>query len=185
MPEGSTNQVASYNMNLNDLAAAIGRVQLRKLPGIVAARRAFVRKITEGVYERELKALSVTPSLPGAESSYWWLPVKINTERLTCDPDTLRQALAAEGAPVSPMSLVLMPHRMKWFRERRVFGTSGYPWASPLYEGDPDREFPCPNALATFETHVSLAIHESWGDQEAADILTAFAKVERAFLREG
>jgi dTDP-4-amino-4,6-dideoxygalactose transaminase len=185
MPEGSMNQVASHNLNLNDLAAAIGRVQLKKLPRIVAARRAFVRKLTEGVYERELHALSVTPSLPGAESSYWWLPVKINSERLTCDPGTLRQALAAEGIPVSPMGWNLMPHRMEWFTERKVFGTSDYPWASPLYKGDADREFPCPNALATLETHVSLAIHESWGDEESADILTAFSKVEAAFLREG
>ena len=185
MPEGSTNQVASHNMNLNDLAAAIGRVQLGKLPGIVAARRAFVRKIMEGVYERELQALSVTPSLPGGESSYWWLPLKINSERLTCDPLTLWQALAAEGVLVRQLAGSLMPHRMEWFTERRVFGTSGYPWASPLYKGDADREFPCPNALATLETHVSLAIHESWGDEEAADILTAFSKVERAFLREG
>ena len=185
MPEGSTNQVASHNLNLNDLSAAIGRVQLEKLPGIVAVRRAFVRKITEGIHERELQALSVTPSLPGAESSYWWLPLKIDSKRLTCDPGTLRQAIAGEGIPVSPMGWNLMPHRMEWFRERRVFGTSGYPWASPLYKGDAGREFPCPNALATLETHVSLAIHESWGDEEVADILTAFAKVERAFLRDG
>ncbi len=185
MPEGSTNQVASHNLNLNDLAAAIGRVQLRKLPGIIAARRAFVRKITEGVHERELQAVSVTPSLPGAESSYWWLPLKIDAERLVCDAGTFREALAVEGIPVSPISWVLMPHRMEWFRKRMVFGTSGYPWASPLYKGDAGREFPCPNAEATFETHASLAIHESWGDEEAADILTAFAKAERAFLREG
>jgi perosamine synthetase len=183
MPEGSTNQVASFNHNLNDLAAAIGRVQLKKLPGIVARRRDFVSKLTEGFHDNDLQAISITPSLPGAESSYWWWPLKVNTERLTCDVATFSEALLAEGIPANTIGWNLMPHKMEWFTSRRVFGSSDYPWASPLYKGDPDRQFPCPNATSAVADHVQLTVNESWGDDEVADILTAFKKVENAYLK--
>ena len=97
LPEGSTNQIASLNFNLNDLSAAIGRVQLKKLPDIVAGRRAFVARVTEGFQDMDLQAVSVPPQIPGGEPSYFWWRVKVNVDRLTCDRDAFCDALAAEG----------------------------------------------------------------------------------------
>jgi dTDP-4-amino-4,6-dideoxygalactose transaminase len=181
LPEGSTNQIASLNHNLSDLGAAIGRVQLKKLPGIVEGRRAFVARLTEGFEDMYLQSVSVPPQLPGAEPSYFWWRIRFNMENLACDRDTFCAALAAEGVLVQPT--YFMPHKMDWFIHRRAFGTSGYPWASPLYKGDPDREFPCPNAEAAMDSHMLLTVHESWGGEEAADILAAFKKVETAYLK--
>ena len=58
-----------------------------------------------------------------------------------------------------------MPHRMEWFEQRRVFGTSRYPWASADYRGDGDREFPCPNAEAVMRDYMKLPVHDSWGEE--------------------
>ena len=183
MQEGATNQVASLNLNLNDLAAAIGRVQLKKLPNLVARRRDFVKKLTEGIHDNDLQAISIPPSVPGAESSHWWWALKVNAERLTCDEATFCEALSAEGIPAGRMGWNILPHKMEWYTSRRVFGSSGYPWASPLYKGDPDRQFPCPNATSAVAGHVQLQVSESWGDLEMADILTALKKVESAYLK--
>ncbi len=49
LPEGRSNVAASMNLNLNDLSATIGAEQLRKLPGIVARRRALVQKVSQGI----------------------------------------------------------------------------------------------------------------------------------------
>ena len=181
LPEGSTNQIASLNHNLSDLGAAIGREQLKKLPGIVEGRRSFVARLTAGFKDMELHSVSVPPQVPGAEPSYFWWRLKFNAEKLTCDRDAFCTALVAEGVLVEPT--YFMPHKMDWFKHRRVFGTSGYPWASPLYQGDSEREFPCPNAEAAMDSHMLLTVHEGWGADEAADILTAFKKVESAYLR--
>ena len=62
---------------------------------------------------------------------------------------------------------------------------SGYPWSSPQYEGDPDQKFPCPNATSAVAGHIQLTVNESWGDPEIVDILTAFKKVENAYLKQG
>ena len=180
LPEGSTNQIASLNHNLTDLAAAIGRVQLKKLPHVVEGRQALVARLTAGFEDLGLQSVSVPPQIRGAEPSYFWWRLKFNAERLTCDRDTFCASLVAEGVLVEPT--YFMPHKMDWFKQRRVFGTSGYPWASSLYRGDPDREFPCPNAEAAMDSHMLLTVQESWGADEASDILAAFKKVETAYL---
>ena len=122
---------------------------------------------------------SVLPPIPGA-ASYWWLPVRVNSERLTCDRDTFVQALVAEGVPATDIGWGLMSHRMEWFRQRRVFGTSRYPWASA---GDGDREFPCLNADAVMSEYMKLPVHDGWGEEEVGDMVTALSKLERAFNR--
>jgi perosamine synthetase len=190
LPEGSTNTIASLNFNLTDLAATIGRVQLRKLPQFVARRREIAAKLAEGF--RGLRCVSIPEPLTGAEPSYWFLRLRyhaMGTERRLTPIDVQHAgklaycaALSAEGLPVMADYSAALPHTMAWFRERRVFGKSGYPWASPGYSGDPDRQFPCPNAHAAIASHFNLMIHEAWSDPDVADALTIFRRVEAEHL---
>ena len=182
LPAGSTNSIASLNLNLNDLAAVIGREQVKKLPGIVERRRNFVAKLTEGF--KKLKTLNIPEQLPNAEASYWWWRLEVNIDNITCDKETYCKALAAEGVSLNPSYRSAMPHNMDWFINRAVFGTSGYPWAAPEYKGDRNRKFPCPNALDATDRQFNLTVFESWGDEEVKDILNAFYKVEKAFMKK-
>jgi dTDP-4-amino-4,6-dideoxygalactose transaminase len=179
LPQGSTNVVASLNLNLNELAAVIGRVQLSKLPDIVRQRRAIVAELAEGI--ADLRAVSVPVPLEGAEPSYWFLRMRFHADQVSCDKEAFCQALGAEGLSVASSYRAALPHTMHWFTHRHVFGSSGYPWSSPDYAGDPDRSFPCPNANATMDTHFNLYLHESWGATEVADAAAIFRKVERAY----
>lgn len=182
LPPGSTNVVAALNLNLTDLAAAIGGVQLRKLPETVTRRQTVVGKLGEGI--DDLPTVSLPALLPGAEASYWFLRLRFHAAAATCDKRTFCAALSAEGLPVTPDYRAALPHMMTWFTQRRVFGASGYPWASPDYHGDCDRQFLCPNAQATMDTHFNVGIHENWGEQEVADAIHIFQKVDAAFRRE-
>jgi perosamine synthetase len=180
LPEGSTNAVAALNHNMNDLGAAIGSVQLAKLPGILERRRAVVKAVTEGI--RGLTTVGVPALLPGAEPSYWYWRLELRTENLTVDRDTWCKALAAEGLGFFTR-YNYMPHTYDWFVRRNVFGRPGLPWTSPQYKGDPDRAFPCPNARASIERCIVINVFESWTGREAQDIVTAFTKLERAYAK--
>lgn len=182
LPPGSTNVVASLNLNLNDLAAAIGLVQLGKLAAQVERRRAIVARLAEGV--RDLPTVSVPAPAAGVEPSYWFLRMRFHAERASCAKATFCQALAAEGLPIAADYRAAMPHTMAWYVGRRVFGHSGYPWASPDYGGDPHRTFPCPNAHATMERHFNLHFNESWQETDVADAVAMFRKVNQAYLKE-
>lgn len=181
LPPGSTNSQAALNLNLNDLGAAIGRVQLRKLHDINARRQAIVGTLGEGL--EDVVTVALPPLLPGAEGCYWFLRLRFHAEQATCDKATFCQALIAEGLPIMPSYRGALPHTMDWFVNRRVFGASGYPWASPDYKGDRKRQFPCPNAEMTMETHFNLHFHENWGVQEVADAVAIFQKVDAAFRK--
>jgi dTDP-4-amino-4,6-dideoxygalactose transaminase len=243
LPDGSTNVTASLNLNLNDLAAAIGRVQLRKLPEQVRRRRRLVGQLSEGI--ASLKTVSIPRPLAGAEPSFLFLRMRFHADQAAAggpmvadeytgaeiprcarndsgspiphcarndsgspiphcarndsglpiprcarndrgpsaytwgDKETYCQALSAEGLPVGADYRYALPHTMDWFVNRRVFGHSGYPWASPDYKGDPQLQFPCPNAHAAMEHYFNLYLHERWGQDEIADAIAIFTKVER------
>jgi perosamine synthetase len=172
---------ASLNLNLNDLAATIGRVQLPKLEGIVASRRRIAGAIAEGLQRSQTVSPGWIPE--GAEPSYWFMRLHVDPSRTTVDGTTFAAALSAEGIPVTPSYRAAFQARAPWFAERRVFGTSGYPWSAPEYKGDPNRQFPCPNATAVLQTDFNLHLHERWGEAEVADTLAAIRKVEEVFLR--
>ncbi len=178
LPQGATNTTASLNFNLSDLAAAIGRVQIQKLPEGVSKRRTIVAKLAEEI--ETLRAISLPELVPGAEPSYWFLRIRFHPERAACDKDTYCQALIAEGLPVEPSYRAGMPHLMDWFIHRRVFGSSGYPWACPAYTGDPHRQFPCPNANAAIDQHFNLRFHENWANADIEDAIAIFKKVDDA-----
>lgn len=176
----ATNCVASLNLNLNDLSATIGRVQLKKLPSIIERRRKVAAQITEGF--KDLKAVVIPEQISGAEPSYWFWRLALDTEKLTCTKDDFCAALIAEGMPILP-SYRHLANEMDWWKNRRVFGTSGLPWSSPAYKGDPNRKFDLKNAIAATDVQFNIFINESYGDKEVADIVAAFKKVEAAYLK--
>ena len=179
LPQGATNTTASLNFNLSDLAAAIGRAQLKKLPDVVRRRRTIVAKLTEEI--EALQTISLPELVPGVEPSYWFLRVRFHAGRAACDKETYCQALIAEGLPVQSSYRFAMPHLMDWYINRRVFGSSGYPWASPAYRGDPQQQFPCPNAIAAVEQHFNLLLHENWSQTDVEDAVSILHKVDEAY----
>lgn len=181
LPEGSSNTFASLNLNLDDISSAIGRVQLRKLPRQIERRQGIVERLRREV--GHLGSVSLPKPNPGAEPSYWFLRMAFHAERTTCDKHTYCQALIAEGLPIITDYRKGLPHEMDWFVHRRVFGSSGYPWSSPDYDGDPTRTFPCPNANAALDTHFNLQFHENWGDDDVADAIAIFCRVDEAYRR--
>ncbi|MCM8757236.1 MAG: DegT/DnrJ/EryC1/StrS family aminotransferase [Candidatus Omnitrophica bacterium] len=175
LPPGTSNCVASLNFNLTEFQAAIGRVQVKKLPWIIRRRRSFVRKLRRAF--QNFKTVSIPEPLPKSEPSYWFLRLRFHPEFAT-----FCQALVAEGMPVTA-SYFPMPHLSEWYRARRVFGTSGYPWSCPDYKGKKDWSFPCPNAIAGEKVLFRLSVFESWGESELRDIVKGFKKVEGFFRK--
>jgi len=174
------NVTCSLNLNLDDLSGAIGRVQLRKLPGIVAGCRRAAQAIDERC--RGLEAVSVNMGLPDTEGVFWFLTFRLDLDKVTCDLDTFVSAAQAEGIPFSAHYTEPFTDHA-WFKERAVFGSSGYPWACPLYQGDPDAVYPLPNMEQAHKTLFNVKVHENVTDAEADDIFRALSKVEAAFVK--
>jgi len=174
------NVVCALNMNSNDLATCIGRVQLRKLPDIVMRRRRMALKLADAC--KALKSVSLDTGLPDTEGAFWFLIFKLDPRKLTLDKEGFVAALEAEGLPVWANYLNLFT-LAPWYKNRAVFGKSGYPWESPLYKGNPDQEYPMSNVFTAHDSLFMMMWHENVTDQEVEDTITALRKVETAYLK--
>ncbi len=178
---GGTNVRAGLNLNGNDLSAAVGRVQLARLPQIIAARRRVAGAIADGL--AGAAAVRLGHEVADTEGVYWFMRMHVDVTQLTVDKNAFAAAVAAEGIPTNP-SYRHLPAEADWFRQRRVFPPSDYPWGLPDYRGDRQATFPCPQAIEAVESHFLLHIHENFGDQEVRDIVAALRKVATAYLKE-
>lgn len=171
--------LSSLNFNQDEMGATIGRVQLRKLPAFVESRRAFANAVADGC--KNLQAITVDGDTPDGENSYWFMFLRINETKLSADRDTIVSALKAEGIPGGVYWFA--PPEHTWFKQRRVFGTSQYPWSSPDYKGDANRPVILDNIIDAGSRRIRVPMHENCGAQEAADIVAALEKIEAAYLK--
>ena len=175
------NVVCSHNLNLNDLSACIGRVQLKKLPRIVKARQRSAEWLIPAC-KKELKTVRIPEGLPKTEPVYWFLFVRLDLKGLRVDKAAFVRALSAEGVLCGPSYLHLFTDQ-DWYRNREVFQGTRYPWTSPLYKGNPDRKYPVPNIRATDKYTFRISWHEAVTVSKAKEILRALKKVEAAYLK--
>ncbi len=143
-----------YNYRMTDVLAAIGRVQLARLPGIAAARRA-----NAATYDRELAGIDglSTPFVPaGVTHAYHQYSILIDAERTRggAKRDDVRAALAQAGVSTGiyyPTPLHL----------NALFARYGYG------RGD----FPVAERVAT--QILALPIHPKLGADDLAHVVAA------------
>lgn len=176
----STNLFPGLNYRMTEIEAAIGRVQLKKLPFIAEKRRKIYTALKEA-FKKELKAFRIPESEPESQPNPWFLFVHVEKERLKVNNNILAQALQAEGIPVGQKYVVPM-YQGKWFIEKNTFGSSHLPWSLPQARKI-NYQHCCPVAENALENHMTLGIHEYYNQQEVYDILMAFKKVEKHFLK--
>ncbi|MCL5005890.1 MAG: DegT/DnrJ/EryC1/StrS family aminotransferase [Acidobacteria bacterium] len=126
-----------YNFRTTDIASAIGRVQLAKLPAAVRARQRNAAILTRGL--AGLPGIELPQIAPGARPSFNLFTIRIETKQAGISRDELAEALRGrdiEAAVHYPLPL----HRQPIFR--------GY---------GRDRDFPVSTRLA--KTVLSLPVH--------------------------
>ncbi|MFO7916471.1 MAG: DegT/DnrJ/EryC1/StrS family aminotransferase [Anaerolineae bacterium] len=176
--EATGNLFLGLNYRMTEIEAAIGRVQLKKLSGIVEKRRGLVASLEERM--ADLEAVHLGKVIEGARPSYWFLLIRVEDEKLSVSKDEYAEAVAAEGMPVAARYDFLM-YETPWIRDRQTYGQSGCPWTCPLYGREIEYEGSCPGAREAIEHHMVLHLHEGFGEQEIEDIASALQKVERHY----
>ena len=169
------------NCNLNDLAAAIGSVQVKRLPQIIADRRKIGEGIKAGL--RNCKAVSLGWQVPDSKPVYWFLRFKIDIEQLKVDKASFCKALDAEGIKGIMPSYRHIHCEKPWFENKAVFGKNGFPWNCSDYKGNKNPEYNMVNAIKATDSHFNILMNESFSQDEIEDILTAVEKVEKAYLK--
>lgn len=144
-----------YKYNMTDVAAALGRHQLRKAAGFRATRRALVAR-----YDEELKDLPLIRPAHGEtdEAHSWHLYIIRLTPEAPMDRDALIAALTQAGIGTSVHYTPL--HKMTYWKERYGLG-----------EGD------FPNAEAIFGTALSLPLFMDMKQDEQDHVISTLHRL--------
>jgi perosamine synthetase len=175
------NVLAALNLNSNDLAACVGRVQIKKLPRIIAGRRK-VAKLLIKMAKKELKTVSFVDGPAHTDPVYWFLFGQLDLSKLTVDKAQFVAALNAEGLPGNVSYFHLFTEHA-WYKNRAVFEGSDYPWGSPEYKGNPNRKYPVPNIRKTDTYTFQFPIHERVTEGKVKQFIRVLKKVETAYLK--
>ena len=176
----SKNLFLGLNYRMTEIEAVIGRVQLGRLPDVIARRRALAAELADAI--ADLQAIRIGKVIPNAVSSYWFLLLRIDCSRLSKTKEQVAAAIAAEGIPINPHYDWIV-FESPWFRHRATYGDSQCPWSCPHYGKEIEYADSCPNARRAIDTHMVLSWHEGLSSGEIADIAAALHKVEAAYLR--
>ena len=182
LPAGTTNVTIGLNYRMHELEAAMGRVQLQKLDDQIARRRAALALVHEGL----AGGSTVRPvrALEGVEINPWSALFLLDTDQVTVDNTQFAAAMAAEGIPMSAGYRNAINYGLQYWRERKTFGTSGFPWGHEVGGRRIEwREYDFPVVERIAQSLLLLEIHECWTEREAADTVAAFRKVEAAYRR--
>jgi len=118
-----------FKYNLADIAAAIGRAQLRKIDGFLARRQQMARRYTECLADLPL---TLPPDAPAGSQHAWHLyPVRL-TANAPLARDRLIEQLSEQGIGTSVHYIPL--HRQPYWRDRYGLRPEQFPHAEASYQ---------------------------------------------------
>ena len=123
-----------WNYRMNEIEAAIGREQIKKLNTLIRQRRSLVDYLTEKltVYEG-----LITPTIrPFCEHSFYRYALRIDPEIISVSAPTIVKALNAEGMDFYAGYLPINQYPI--YQQQIGFGNQGCPFKCPWYKGCPD-----------------------------------------------
>jgi perosamine synthetase len=166
------------NYRMTELQAAVAREQLKKLAGVVDARRKAAEPLTAAI--GSLAGLSAGVS-EGA--TYWLFPVFVDSALAGADAHRYAEALVAEGIPANGGYIQRPLYLTPVLAERRTYGESGYPLLSPPATSEPSYvKGLCPRTEALIDERLFvIGWNEHYTEDDTADIAAALRKVHQAF----
>ncbi|HYE05509.1 MAG TPA: DegT/DnrJ/EryC1/StrS family aminotransferase [Planctomycetota bacterium] len=163
-PRGGIDVVApGLNYRLSELAAAVLRPQLARLPAAVGRRRSWAARLLAALADVD-GWVPLRPA-PGAEGAWWTVLGRLTGAAAAAGQERIVAALAAEGVPAGA---ALSPARLLY----RVSALAGRA-----------RVGPCPRAEALAGTALFLPCSDAYGDLDADETAGAVRKVLAAGAR--
>ncbi len=182
--DAPSNLFLGMNYRVTEIAAAIGRVQLEKMPGIAKARQAFAAAFGVALAKEDVVCCEPSPVVDGGTSAYWFGTLLFHADKCTKTMAEYGAVVGAEGVPVGgDYEGALVPTKA-WINEMQTYGQTKEPWTSPHWKGDIDK-LNYANSVPAAEKCVAqlmrCGVHECQGEQEAKDMAAAIAKVDAVY----
>ncbi len=164
------------NYRMTELQAAVALAQLDKLDWVVKQRVKFGDMLTEKI--TGIPGIEPPIVREGDRHTYWFYPLLINQEILGISTDRFVEALQKEGAPASAHYIGKPIFMYDLLREKRIYGTSNYPWSlQPAGREVRYEKGETPVTEKILDDMVVISINEKMTEEDVNDIAEAIHKV--------
>ncbi len=181
-----SNLFLGINYRVTELAACIGREQLKKMAGITEARQAFAKAFFAALAAEDVVCVKPSREIEGSYPAYWFGTLEFAADKCAKTFAEYGSAVAAEGVPVGGDYMGALIPVMPWINNMETYGSTKEPWTSPHWKGDInaiDYANSVPNAKIAMTKLMRYGIHECMGEQEAVDMAKAIAKVDAVYRK--
>lgn len=151
---------AGWKYNMTDIQAAIGLVQLQRLPTMQQRRREIVARYNEAF--GQIDALQTPTERSDAESAWHLYVLRLNLDRLTIDRARFIEELRARNIGTSVHFIPI--HLHPYYRDKYGFQPEDFPVAYREYQ-----------------RLISLPLHPGLSDEDVQDVIAAVTDVVERF----
>lgn len=168
--------IVGQNYRMPEIAAAMARVQLSRLDGLVERCERMASRLSAGL--AGLAGITPPAVRPGCRHVYFMWTAAYDAERVGAPRAAFARALAAEGVPVAE-GYVRPLYWLPLFQKRIALGREGFPFTLT------DRTYPPGLCPVVEDMHINRVIQfqpVSWDadDAQIDMVIDAFHKVHRA-----
>jgi len=128
--DDESNLFLGLNYRMTELEAAIGRIQLKKLKGIISKRQKIVKKLKKSL--SNLKAIRLWKIIDNTEPAYWFCFLHFDKSKIKISKEKFVKAVNREGIPLGFKYLDVF-YKQHWIKKRKTYGNSECPWSCPFY----------------------------------------------------
>jgi dTDP-4-amino-4,6-dideoxygalactose transaminase len=172
--EARGHRFLGMNYRITELQAAVAVAQMRKLPRLLASRRASALELTRQL--RETPGIVLPADDPSAVSSWWKVAVGIDDAAVGSSAADVLDALIVEGVkatrPYRPRPLFAE----EMLRDQRTYGNSRFPFTEGDYQAPRIDDFP---GVLEFDRKWLLI---SWGNRVPRSCVDGIAKAFRKVM---
>lgn len=178
--------LVGYNSRMTEICAAIGHEQLKKIDVLNVTRRKNVAYLSARC--QDMLGFRPSPERPDTMSVFHNMGFLYDESVVGVPRDLFVDAIKAELPPTrlrefsGPLiyGKYINIHRYPLFQKKIAFGSKGYPFVSPLYDGTPNYQIGiCPVAERLYDTGFigTEMMRPGMEKKDLDDVLEAFHKV--------
>lgn len=173
-----------FNYRMTEIQSIIGINELKRFDSWNMSRR---RKFAS-MYDEAFAGLAGIKKLPHnsqeRRNAYWWYPIILDTDRLSCKAEKFTKMLTAEGIPCYGIQWP-EAYEERAYREHNGFGGAKFPFESKEYTDPASVEYTkilCPVAKGLRDSTFSLFLHPSWEEWHIMKCIDGVKKVLKETL---
>lgn len=135
----------ALNYRMTELQGAVALAQIKKVDGVVSARRQTAHMMTEMLLE--VAGVQPPKVTPQSKHVYWKYPLRIDERVINGGVDAFASKLKGRGIFCAPRYIQKPAFQCQIFVERNTFGNSRFPFEGECRKNDPPvvydpQEFP-------------------------------------------